>query len=304
MKARNDPNGIHLFDRKSGWNILIDEVNTSASKYSLAPRQVSIALTNICDLKCEFCYAPKNNAFLEFDTLKKWLKELDNNGALGVGFGGGEPTLHKQFVDICNFIHEETSLATTFTTHGHHINDKLLKKIENSVQYIRFSMDGVYETYESLRKRSFSSFLGALSRVRNTIPFGINYVVNDYTSSQLSSAVSIVEEHGGRELLLLPQRQTSKVANISSIAEMHLQEFIENYKGPVRLSIGSDINSIPTCNPFSNYRDDIYDYAHIDALGNLKYNSFDLFGVKIKSKGVIPTITDLLKMKKLNENME
>ena len=86
--------GIHFFDRQTGVNVLFDEVSVPSDLLHVAPRFVSIALTNRCDLKCDFCYAPKNRHELSFEQLKLWLTELDRNGCLGVGFGGGEPTLH------------------------------------------------------------------------------------------------------------------------------------------------------------------------------------------------------------------
>ncbi len=58
-KQRRSPAGLHLFDRTTGLNILLDEIRVPASLWSRAPRQVSIALTNRCDLTCDHCYAPK-----------------------------------------------------------------------------------------------------------------------------------------------------------------------------------------------------------------------------------------------------
>jgi hypothetical protein len=83
--------GIHLFDRQSGTNILCDEVIVPPSLWSRCPRQVSIALTNACDLRCAFCYAPKISAGLDNTIVSRWLVELSDHGCLGVGFGGGDP---------------------------------------------------------------------------------------------------------------------------------------------------------------------------------------------------------------------
>jgi sulfatase maturation enzyme AslB (radical SAM superfamily) len=93
IKARLGSDGIHLFDRQSGVNILLDEVHVPVEERSRAPRFVSFALTNLCDLACAFCYAPKYPATLDFDHIVRWARELDKNGTLGIGFGGGEPTL-------------------------------------------------------------------------------------------------------------------------------------------------------------------------------------------------------------------
>jgi len=73
FKRRAGPDGIHLFDRVNGLNILLDEVCVPASCWSAAPRQVSVALTNACDLACPYCYAPKSRATLDADCIERWL---------------------------------------------------------------------------------------------------------------------------------------------------------------------------------------------------------------------------------------
>src|SRR6266705_976700 len=50
IKIRMGPSGIQLFDRTTGLNILLDEVPVPPTLWAEAPRQVSVALTNACDL--------------------------------------------------------------------------------------------------------------------------------------------------------------------------------------------------------------------------------------------------------------
>src|ERR1700675_1760433 len=101
IKIRTGPSGVHLFCRKTGLNVLCDEVRVPEILWASAPRQISVALTNRCDLTCRYCYAPKGRATLNFEQLTTWLCELDSNGCLGVGFGGGEPTLYRRFAELC-----------------------------------------------------------------------------------------------------------------------------------------------------------------------------------------------------------
>src|SRR5438552_9652420 len=119
-KVRTGPAGIHLFRRRDGLNILASALLQPAKFWSRAPMQVSIDLTNACDLSCEFCYAPKVPATLPADKVDRWLAEVDQEGCLGIGFGGGEPTLHPRFVEICRAA-SRRNLAVTFTTHGHRL---------------------------------------------------------------------------------------------------------------------------------------------------------------------------------------
>src|SRR4030081_1714042 len=86
FKIRQTSAGVHVFDRRTGLNILLDEFNTEICSLSLAPRQISVALINACDLRCTYCYAPKAPGRLNLDQLVGWLVNLDVEGCLGVGF--------------------------------------------------------------------------------------------------------------------------------------------------------------------------------------------------------------------------
>ena len=88
-KIRLSRRGVQWFDRVSGLNILLDEVSIPPERWSRAPRYVSIALTNACELRCAFCYAPKTPARLDASVVSGWIDELDLAGCLRVGFGGG-----------------------------------------------------------------------------------------------------------------------------------------------------------------------------------------------------------------------
>ena len=89
LKVRPGPSGLLFSDRVAGLNVLVDEFIPPESTWSRAPRQVSVALTNVCDLSCPHCYAAKGRDTLDFNHLTKWLNELDVNGCVGVGLGGG-----------------------------------------------------------------------------------------------------------------------------------------------------------------------------------------------------------------------
>ena len=140
MKIRATPQGYLVFDRRSGLNVLIDEV--IPKEHSTAPAIVSFALTNRCNLHCPHCFVAKGQSDLPFSLLAKWFVELDGNGCLEVGFGGGEPLLHPDFAAICSFVHSRTGMACTITTNGTLLSEEKIKTIRGSVDFCRISMDG------------------------------------------------------------------------------------------------------------------------------------------------------------------
>ena len=296
-KVRIGPAGVHIFDRSTGLNILVDEVKTNESAWALAPRHVSIALTNACELSCPYCYAPKRPASLDFHFLTSWLKELDENGCLGVGFGGGEPTLYRQFPEICGFATENTNLAVTFTTHGHNLDEQLLARLCGKVHFLRISMDGVNSTYEALRGRPFSHLLDRIRLVRELAPFGINYVVNKRTITDLDRAISIADNLGASEFLLLPEESVNSQGGIDEYTLGKLREWIECYSGPIPLTISeANAGDIGIVNPFAN-ESGLRGFAHIDARGTLKRTSYDDEGQPIGTSGIINALSQLSKQR-------
>lgn len=292
-KLRGGPAGLHLFNRTTGLNVLINESPVPASLYSRAPRQVSIALTNRCDLRCPHCYAPKSRDELQFDVVNHWLAELDSHGTLGVGFGGGEPTLYSDFARLCQHVARETGLSVSFTTHGHHIDEGLAESLSGSVNFIRVSMDGVGATYESIRRRCFPALLTRLKHIRSICRFGVNVVINERTLPDLDEAAIVAADAGACELLLLPQVPVRGVPAIPPDTLQDLRRWVDSYRGPLKLCINeASADGFPTCDPLAEEHG-LYAYAHIDAVGVLKPSSYAEVGVQIGDGGVLQAIEQL-----------
>jgi len=293
MKSRIGPNGVHFFDRLTGLNLLLDELRPEKASWSVAPRQVSIALTNVCDLHCRYCYAPKHNASLHTDQVLGWLKELDTGGCLGVGFGGGEPTLHPDFIDICKRVAQETQLAVTFTTHGHRLTPQLVERLKGSIHFARVSVDGVARTYEEQRGKQFSSLLRGIESVATLSPFGLNVVVNERTIGELDAISELAQKAGASELLLLPQRATTVVASVDAAVGLALRDWVVNYSGEVRLAVSEvGASGLPICDPLPEEQG-LQAYAHIDASSMLRASSYSPAGIKIGDAGVLAVLERL-----------
>jgi len=178
-------------------------------------------------------------------------KELDDNGTVGIGFGGGEPTLHPEFAELCVYASRLTDLAITFTTHGHHLNDRMLDVLKGHVHFIRVSMDGVERTYERLRRRSFNALPERLTAIRTIGPFGINYVINADTFADIERAVALAQEFGAAEFLLLPEQPVNGRTGIDEMTARRLRAWVTRYSGSVRLAISElGADGMPVCDPF------------------------------------------------------
>jgi MoaA/NifB/PqqE/SkfB family radical SAM enzyme len=295
VKVRSGPEGVHLYDRRSGLNVLLDEVDVPDTAWSPAPRYVSIALTNSCNLSCPYCYAPKSRDRLVLDDVATWACELDAAGCLGVGFGGGEPTLFDGFAALCQRVATTTGLSVSLTTHGHRLTPALTAELQGSVHFLRLSMDGVGETYRRLRGKPFDAFLERMEIAREIAPFGVNYVVNADTVDELPVAAELVFDRGASELLLLPEVATAGRPGIDPDTLERLSSWIAEHHTDYRLAIsenGSESIDVPLLQtagprPMSSF-------AHIDAFGTLKACAFDRDGVRLDDHaGVVPALEAL-----------
>jgi len=283
MKVRASRAGVHLFDRVSGLNILLDEVDLTTQRLSVAPRYLSIALTNACDLRCAYCFAPKNPDKLDVERVAAWAVELDDAGCLGLGFGGGEPTLHPQFAQLCARVTESTSMAVTFTTHGHRLTRRLIDVLGGVVHFARLSVDGVGATYERLRRRPFSAVRAAATLLRSVVPIGINTVVNADTIDELDDLAAFAADAGASELLLLPEQPTAFTPGISKADTQRLVRWIRGTQTSVRLAISrSGLETLlPVVEPIPAERP-LDAHLHVDASGILRPNAFAPIGVPIE----------------------
>ncbi|WP_125778402.1 radical SAM protein [Antribacter gilvus] len=296
MRIRLGPDGVHLFDRQSGLNVLLDEVTPPEHAWSAAPRQVSIAVTNACDLACSFCYAPKQPARLAVDRLLRWVDELDRAGALGLGFGGGEPTLYRHLPEVCAYAAENTDLAVTMTTHGHRWNADLVSRLRGAVNFVRVSVDGVGSTYERIRGRRFAQLRVALDTIAADFQWGMNAVVNEDTVDDLDAIAALAAEHGASELLLLPEQPTAGAPGVKQATLHTLERWVLTYPGPVRLATSADAAlGVPIADALPSELG-VRSYAHIDASGTARASSYAPSGVRIGEDGVMAALKQLAQM--------
>ena len=178
-------------------------------------------------------------------------------------------------------------MAVSITTHGHHLSRTLAARLRGSVHFIRLSMDGVGDTYECHRNRTFTGFLQHLEIARSVAPVGINYLVNERTFRDIDRAIEVANEYGVREVLLLPEQPTGRSSGIDKGTLGRLRDFASSYTGSVQLTISEmAAEGFPVCNPFTTDTG-LRAHGHIDAWGRARSSSFDSLAVQIGPGGVL-----------------
>jgi MoaA/NifB/PqqE/SkfB family radical SAM enzyme len=144
-----------------------------------APISASIEITRECNLFCKHCSikaGKKRENEMSTDLIFDLINQLKEADVMSVFITGGECTLHKDFVKICQYI-AELDMDCFVQTNGYNITESLLSQIPKSIYFV-VSFDGInscsklhdgsigLDTYEKI----FSAFR------KYDIPFSLQYV--------------------------------------------------------------------------------------------------------------------------------
>ncbi len=294
MKLRCESRGLHFYDRVSGYHVLLDEQPVPRELWSPAPSLVSIAVTNVCDLACEFCYAPKSTHHLASDDLLRWCKELDALGTLEVAFGGGEPTLYRELPELCAAIWQETGLGISITTHGHHLTPDLIDRLRGNVSIIRISVDAPEPAYSAIRGRPLSRVERNVEAIDGQISVGVNTVVNGATLEHLDELAPLVKRWQATDWLLLPEIRGGRFT-LTSDEWTRLSDWLTANVGHFPLNVTYDARPHLRC-PFLFDEEPDQDYVHISADGYLRLCSYERGGVPLKGKALNDALDELFQI--------
>jgi mycofactocin radical SAM maturase len=89
---------------------------------------------------------------LDFDQCRMFIDDLDRLNVFQINFGGGEPFMREDFIDILKYAHRK-GITTCVSTNGTMLKETLIKQlIDMDLLYIQVSLDGATpETNDSIR---------------------------------------------------------------------------------------------------------------------------------------------------------
>ena len=120
------------------------------------PKKIMFELTNLCDLKCQFCsthISKRKKGFMEFDFFKRVIDEAMNLGIEECAlFTTGESFLHPEVMKFIDYS-SQFDLYTYISTGGRCLSEELMDQILSSgLKSIKFSIDaGNEETYKIIK---------------------------------------------------------------------------------------------------------------------------------------------------------
>lgn len=223
--------------------------------------RIVMELTNRCNLHCGHCLPDRHGGHgdLPLSIIEEILERARKSGFEEIVFTGGEPTLHKRFLDVVAKT-VEAGYLFGFVSNGWNF-PKLFQKLmpyREALSGITFSMDGAREaTHDGLRgKGSYRRLLKAMSVcVLKRIPFSINMVVTRDNSSELEEQVELATRLGSRGVRfghLMPTPDSDQLelsVPEKQAVEMRIQSLQKIASIPVAIAPGYHTAELFPCAP-------------------------------------------------------
>lgn len=283
MKSRSENNGLHIFDRVNGLHILMDEYSFPKEIISIAPRTLSIALTNRCNLNCHYCYAPKSDHSLPIDFVKEIAAIFDKLGTLELTFGGGEPFMYHDITDLVQWLWANTKLGINITTNGHLLDAYTVEKIKGNISSLRFSIDGLEPKYKAVKKKSLDSLVEKIQIISGIIPFGINIIINEKSTSDVIDVIELAIKLGAIDVLLIPEHKNG-VFLLQNQDWKEISDIILRYKNKIQINVTYDASTLIDSTYLETEIKKEFLFAHISADKKLKLHSYQTEGILIEDK--------------------
>jgi pyruvate-formate lyase-activating enzyme len=145
--ARKEKDYWVIFNRKTGSKLRMSFSNPIAPEKALAPELVDIKITDFCPYNCTFCYQDSTikGKHANLEDIEKIASALEKAQVFEVALGGGETTLHPQFVEILD-IFKKKNIIPNFTTKNFQLlRQKNAEKIINLCGGMAFSIQNIEE---------------------------------------------------------------------------------------------------------------------------------------------------------------
>jgi len=165
---------------------------------------LDIQITGKCNLECAHCYlGEKEPKDISFEILKKVFDSAKELGIFHIILTGGEPTIHKNFKKIINYLNENR-FRITLVTNGT-LLDKNLNLLREKVYEIVISLDGFKEDYERIRGYSFEKIVKNIHLVKDAgINFKINAILHQNLIKYYKKFSEFIKKEFGCPLTFLP----------------------------------------------------------------------------------------------------
>jgi len=171
----------------------------------IIPRFVSIWLSTVCDLGCDYCFFSKYNKstrqFINTQKLYTFIDELASLGTEAIEFsGGGEPTLHPDCFNIAEYA-VKRGLKVGLLTNGAKFDFDKIKYFS----YIRIGLDAIdnigYRKIKKSNKTRFDKTITSIKKLKSyTVSgrprIGVKFMLTKENCMEIASMIEFALKLG------------------------------------------------------------------------------------------------------------
>lgn len=145
LVARKDGDHWVLFNKMTGNKLRMSFSDISTPNRALAPELVDIKITDFCPFDCSFCYqsSTMEGKHASLDFIRDVAEKLESKKIFEVALGGGETTLHPQFLDILKIFASKQIIPNFTTKNMNFFKSEYAKEIVDLCGGIAFSVSSL-----------------------------------------------------------------------------------------------------------------------------------------------------------------
>jgi MoaA/NifB/PqqE/SkfB family radical SAM enzyme len=220
------------------------------------PTTLEVDLTNRCNHRCSFCFYAEHIGIdsekpsLEIDVLKERLVEAKKLGTRAISFtGGGEPTIHKNYLEIIKFC-KETGFDVGTITKGSAITERNVDSLIDNLQWIRISLaGGDRESYKKVQGvdqfdlilKNIKLLAKRKTERKSNLNIGVRTLVTPENITTLENFVRIIRNENINYYQIAPDQFSSDKGEFWNAKES--QEIFKNVK---HILVENKINLLTT----------------------------------------------------------
>lgn len=229
--------------------------NNCIIPYTKTPVLIDLSLNNYCNLTCDFCYMSAKpitgGEHLSIPDFNLLLEKMVQSRVLQIALGGGEPTLHPQFIEILKKLRTEGNIIPNYTTNGTNLTPEILKATKQycGAAAVSYSEERTEETMNAVKKLISHGIQTNLHLVllKSRIP-RLAEITKQYTKLGIKNVVLLLFKPMGRGIHLTHEILNSN--NGRDLSVELLKILILRKKYGVRLSIDACSSFIVKNFPF------------------------------------------------------
>ena len=209
-----------------------DGIRPARSYNNRCVPNLSLTMTTYCNFNCRHCYLAADNDVvrqeMSLEDCKRIIDDAADCGVLHFKLTGGEPMMHRGFMDVVEYIYEKGMAVSHINTNGYYFTPYTLDRLRAIDRSIHFnvSFDGV-GFHDWMRGREGAE-KDALDKMRLCMEYGF-YVrpamtLNRVNLPALHDTIDTLEDMGFEEFRVIRTSETPRWAIHAGDATLPFEE--------------------------------------------------------------------------------